>query len=151
MSVLVDTNLLLYASLQDVPEHAASRRWLTKVLADPEASVALCWPVLYALVRLLSSRAVMGAAALSVPHAWSVAEAFRRQPGARLLDAGPRHAALVSALATTPGLTSRDVPDLYLAALAVENGLVLATHDRGFARFSMVRWTDPLTGESSPI
>ena len=113
--------------------------------------MALCWSVLYALVRLLSSRGVMGEAALSVPHAWSVAEAFRRQPGTRLLEAGPRHAALVSTLATTPGLASRDVSDLTLAVLAVENGLVLATHDRGFAPFAMLRWSDPITGEPSRV
>lgn len=41
------------------------------------------------------------------------------------------------------------VPDLYLAALALEHGLAVATHDRGFARFTMLRWIDPVTNESS--
>ena len=148
MSVLVDAKLLLYALLEDVPEHEPARDWLLQTLDDPDSSVALSGPVLYAVARLLSSRAVMGAA-LGVPLAWSMADAFRRQPAVRMLDPGPRHATLVSTLAATPGLTSRDVPDLHLAALAVENGLVLATHDRGFARFGMLRWLDPITGDSS--
>ena len=149
MSVLVDANLLLYALLEDVPEHEPARDWLLQTLDDPDSSVALSWPVLYAVARLLSSRAVMGDAALGVPLAWSMAAGFRRQPAVRMLDPGPRHATLVSTLAATPGLASRDVPDLHLAALAVENGLVLATHDRGFARFGMLRWLDPITGDSS--
>lgn len=151
MSVLVDTNILVYAALQEVPEHGRARAWLTDVLSDDNSTIALCWPILYSLARLLSSRAVMGDAALSVPNAWSVAEAYRTQPGVRLVSAGPRHPALVSTLARTPGLISRDVPDFYLAALALENGLAVATHDRGFARFSMLRWIDPVTGESSPV
>jgi predicted nucleic acid-binding protein len=66
-----------------------------------------------------------------------------------MVSEGPRHADLVATLATTPGLTARDVPDLELAALAIENGLAVATHDRGFARFTQLRWLDPITGESS--
>lgn len=150
MSVLVDVNILLYACLPDVPEHERARTWLTSTLGDPDTTVGLCWPVLFSLTRLLSSRAIMGDAAIGVPRAWSVAEAFRTQPGARLVGEGPRHAELVTTLARTPGLAARDVPDLHLAALAIENGLAVVTHDRGFARFSMLSWVDPITGESSP-
>ncbi len=45
----------------------------------------------------------------------------------------------------TPGLSSNDVPDVQLAALAVEHGLTLCSHDRGFARFERLAWLDPLT------
>ena len=41
-------------------------------------------------------------------------------------------------------VSSNDVPDVYHAALAIERGLTLATHDHGFARFAGLRWTDPL-------
>ncbi|MEX0659093.1 MAG: hypothetical protein WD080_08165 [Egibacteraceae bacterium] len=47
-------------------------------------------------------------------------------------------------LVATPGLTSNDVPDVQLAALAIEHGLTLCTHDHGFARFARLSWTDPL-------
>ena len=43
-----------------------------------------------------------------------------------------------------PGLRSEGVPDIELAALALEHGLVLASHDRGFARFPGLRYIDPL-------
>jgi predicted nucleic acid-binding protein len=36
------------------------------------------------------------------------------------------------------------VPDAQLAAPAIEHGLILATHDRGFARFEGLRWELPL-------
>ena len=149
MSVLVDTNILLYAALPDVPEHQRARTWLTSTLSDPDATVGLCWPVLVSLARLLCSRAIMGDAAISVPRAWAVAEAFRAHPGTRMVGEGPRHADLLTTLATTPGLTARDVPDLQIAALAIENGLAVITHDSGFTRFAMLSWIDPITAESS--
>jgi len=35
---------------------------------------------------------------------------------------------------------------LEIAALAIEHGLVLASHDHGFRRFSGLRFVDALTG-----
>jgi predicted nucleic acid-binding protein len=40
-----------------------------------------------------------------------------------------------------------DIPDAYLAALALEKGTELITADRGFARFPGLRWTHPLDGK----
>jgi len=56
------------------------------------------------------------------------------------------HAGIAAELAETPGLRSDDVPDLEIAALAIEHGLVLASHDHGFRRFSRLRVVDPLMG-----
>ena len=52
---------------------------------------------------------------------------------------------IAAELAQTPGLRSDDVPDIEIAALAIEHGLVLASHDHGFRRFSGLRVVDPLT------
>lgn len=57
---------------------------------------------------------------------------------------GQNHQAIAAELAATPGLRSDDVPDLELAALAIEHGLVLASHDHGFRRFASLRSFDPL-------
>lgn len=37
------------------------------------------------------------------------------------------------------------IPDAHLAALAIEYGLVLQTTDRDFARFSGLRWENPIS------
>jgi predicted nucleic acid-binding protein len=42
----VDTNVLIYATFVDLPEHQRAR------LADGDGTVALCWPVVYAFLRL---------------------------------------------------------------------------------------------------
>jgi uncharacterized protein len=144
---LVDTNLLIYAAFRDAPEHQQARTWLERQLTQSDAGVVLCWPVLYAFVRLITSARVFGQHALSVKEGWAVAEAHLQQPGVRVVSAGAGHQAIALELAQTPGLRSDDVPDIEIAALAIEHGLVLASHDHGFRRFAGVRVIDPLTDE----
>lgn len=141
---LVDTNLLVYATFADAPEHERARAWLEARLGDSEGTVALCWPVLYAFVRLVTSPRVFGPHAVGVREGWGVARALLDQPAARVVVAGESHAAIAAELAVTPGLRSDDVPDIEIAALAIEHGLVLASHDRGFRRFTGLRTVDPL-------
>ncbi len=142
---LVDTNLLVYATFADAPEHESVRSWLEGRLGEGEGTVALCWPVVYALVRLITSPRVFGERAVTVREGWGVAAAYLQQPAVRLVTDGTGHAAIATELARTPGLRSDDVPDIEIAALAIEHGLVLATHDHGFRRFSGLRCFDPLT------
>ncbi len=142
--MLVDAGLLVYATFADAPEHERAREWLESRLAEGEGSVALCWPVLYAFVRLVASPRVLGPHAISVRRAWSVAAAHLAQPAVRIVAPGRGHAAIAQELAHTPGLRSDDVPDIELAALAIEHGLVLASRDRGFRRFTQLRVLDPL-------
>lgn len=143
---LVDTNLLVYATFEDAVEHEAARAWLAGELDEPDGSIELCWPVLYAFLRLVTSARVFGARAVTVARGWETVAAFLAQPAARVVSAGPGHRAIAAELARTPGLRSDDVPDIEIAALAIEHGLMLATHDRGFGRFTGLRWHDPLTG-----
>jgi uncharacterized protein len=146
---LVDTNLLVYATFKDAPEHHRTRVWLEERLADGEGTVVLCWPVVYALLRLITSARVLGQHAVAVKAGWALVAAYLRQPAVRLVVAGAGHREIASELAGTPGLRSDDVPDIEIAALAIEHGLVLASHDHGFRRFSGLRFLDPLTSQAT--
>ena len=143
---LVDSNLLVYATFADAPEHDRARGWLEARLGEGEGTVALCWPVVYAFLRLITSARVFGPHAVTVRDGWAVAAAYLSQPAVRVVTAGAGHTAIAAELAGTPGLRSEDVPDIEVAALAIEHGLVLASHDHGFRRFSRLRVVDPLVG-----
>jgi uncharacterized protein len=147
--MLVDTNLLIYATFAGAPEHDRARGWLEERLAEGEGTVALCWPVVYAFLRLITSARVFGGNALTVRDGWGVAAAYLEQPAVRLVAAGAGHTAIAAELADTPGLRSDDVSDIEIAALAIEHGLVLASHDHGFRRFSGLRVVDPLTSDKT--
>lgn len=129
-------------------QHDVARRWLTARYEDPDELVGLCWPVLYSFARLLTSRRVMRDDAVPLVGAWEAAAQFLHQENARLVEPGETHLGIARDLIRTPGLTSNDVPDVQIAALAIEHGLTLCTHDRGFARFDRLSWTDPLNEES---
>jgi toxin-antitoxin system PIN domain toxin len=55
-----------------------------------------------------------------------------------------RHANLLDQLLALPGVHANLVPDAHLAALALEHGLTLCSTDGGFARFTTLRWQNPL-------
>lgn len=145
--MLVDTNLLVYATFADAPEHERAREWLEERLVEQEGTVALCWPAVSAFLRLVTSPRVFGRHAVTVKEGWAAASAYLAQPAVRLVTPGPGHAAIAAELAETPGLRSDDVPDIEIAALAIEHGLVLASHDHGFRRFSRLRTVDPLAAD----
>ncbi len=146
---LVDTNLLIYATFADAPEHKRAREWLEARLGEGEGTIALCWTVIYSFVRLITSARVFGPYAVAVRDGWAVAATYLEQPAVRLVTAGAGHMAVAAELAATPGLRSDDVPDVEIAALAIEHGLVLASHDHGFRRFSRLRVIDPLADSSA--
>lgn len=127
------------------PEHQRARAWLQHELTATSGGVALCWPVLYSMLRLITNSRAFGAAALTVAQGWAGVSQLLAQPAVRVISAGARHSVIAEELARTPGLRSDDVPDLEIAALAIEHGLTLATRDHGFRRFARLGIVDPLT------
>ena len=57
---------------------------------------------------------------------------------------GDRHREILGSLLRR-GVSANLVPDAHLAALAIEHGLTLCSTDGDFARFSGLRWQNPLT------
>ena len=68
-------------------------------------------------------------------HALAFAEQMRHQPTAVIVAPGPRHWSIVTRLCDETGARGRDIPDIFLAALAIEHGCELVTADKGFTRF----------------
>lgn len=140
--ILVDANLLVYAHVAEFAQHERAREWLEEQLGGTRR-VGLAWSSLLAFVRLVSNPRVFPEAE-SIPDAWAQA--------ARWLDARPawtpeptdRHRDVLGECLSVTGLAAKDVPDAYLAALALQHGLRLATSDSGFARFPGLTWFDPL-------
>jgi predicted nucleic acid-binding protein len=60
-------------------------------------------------------------------------------------QATERHAAVLGDLLAKAGAEANLVPDAHLAALAIEHGLTLCSTDGDLARFSKLRWLNPLT------
>jgi uncharacterized protein len=140
--ILVDANLLVYAVNPSSPEHARARGWLDGCLGG-DARVGLPWESLLAFVRLFTNRRLF-ARATSVTDAWRTVEGWLASEVAFVPLPTARHAEVLGALLATRGLGANDVHDAHLAALAIEHGLTLCSADAGFARFTGLRWKNPL-------
>lgn len=140
--ILIDANLLLYAANRAAPEHERARQWLDERL-NGSAAVGLPWPSLLAFVRLASNPVVVRHPA-SPAEAWRQVEEWLTCAPVWTPVPGDAHRELVAGFLKARWMTSRLVPDAHLAALAIEHGLTLQSTDGDFARFSGLKWENPL-------
>ena len=140
--ILIDANLLLYAYDPQSEHHAASKAWLESTLSGSEL-VRIAWLTLWAFLRITTSPRVYERP-LSIAEAEDAISSWLAQPVAGTLEPGERHWEILQRLAKDGQATGTLVMDAALAALAVEHGATLCTTDRDFARFSELRWTNPI-------
>lgn len=139
--ILVDVNLLLYATMDSLPEHGTAHRWLEEKL-NGVAGVGLPWASLLGFVRLASNPRVFRRP-MPVETAWEYVEEWLALPNVFVPEPAERYPEILAALIPEAGKPEL-VPDAHLAALAMEYGLTLQSSDRDFARFSGLRWENPL-------
>jgi toxin-antitoxin system PIN domain toxin len=140
--ILVDTNLLIYATDADSPQHARARAWLQERLSST-TPLGLAWLVILAYVRITTRPGIMRRPqspeqALGSVHDWLA------QPYVSLVTPGEHHWPLLRNLLTTTGTAGNLVPDAHLAALAIEHGCALYSADHDFKRFPGVEHVNPL-------
>jgi toxin-antitoxin system PIN domain toxin len=141
--IILDANILVYASNIDAPEHRAAQRWLENLISSTEI-IGLPWVTIWALLRISTNQRIR-ANPLSTRQAFSLISEWLEQPGIVLIQAGPRHFEILERLVAQYGVAGTLVTDAVLAALAIENGASLASTDRDFSRFSELKWINPLT------
>jgi len=78
-------------------------------------------------------------------EAWNHVLDWLAAPAAWVPVPTERHAEILGGLLAQPGVHGNLVTDAHLAALAIEHGLTLCSTDGDFARFSGLRWLNPLT------
>ena len=140
--ILLDANILLYAYNADSPQQEAAARWLEELLGGTEV-IGLPWTTLWAFLRICTNPRVWPNPK-SAPEAFQIVREWLAQPGVILVHPGLRHAELLERFVTEHRAAGPLVSDAALAALAFENGAVLASTDRDFSRFAGLRWVNPL-------
>jgi toxin-antitoxin system PIN domain toxin len=140
--ILLDVNLLVYAFSGSVPEHEAANDWLDRQLSSG-TQIALPWESTMGFVRLVTNGRVYEHPS-TVKDAWQQVEGWLAEPNVWIPTPTPQHAQVVGELIRSRTFSSKDLPDIQLAALAISHGLKLASHDQGFARFEGLRWIDPI-------
>ena len=140
--ILVDANLLIYASVDSFPQHARARQWLDERL-NGQAPVGLPWTSLLAYLRICTNPRVFQKPA-PVADGWRQVLGWLGCERAWIPQPTERHREILGGLLAAPGVQANLVPDAHFAALAVEHGLILCSSDGDFARFPGLRWENPL-------
>jgi uncharacterized protein len=139
---LLDLNLLLYAIDSDASAHERARIWLEEILSGTEA-IGFAWTVLLGFARLSTNPRIYERP-LTSREALDLIDDWLAQPVAKVVEPTVRHATILRELLEPLGIGGNLVSDAHLAALAIEHGAELCSRDNDFARFSGVRWVDPL-------
>jgi toxin-antitoxin system PIN domain toxin len=139
--LIVDANVLLYATNQASAQHDRARGWLDGALNGDEV-VGFSWQVILAFLRLATHPAVF-ARPLEVRNAVASIRAWLGQPVAIVVEPTDRHIDLLAGLLTESGAAGNLVSDAHLAALALEHDAALVSFDADFARFQGVEWRRP--------
>jgi len=140
--ITVDANLLLYAYDQGSQKHQAGRDWWEWTLSS-EPQVGLPWLTVIAFLRIATNpravqRPVPADKALALVREW-----YERD-NVYPVQAGSRHLEILAPLVMEGQVRGPLMTDAHLAALTIEQGATLATHDKDFLRFPRLKVVFPL-------
>jgi len=140
--MLIDVNLLLYATITGMPEHDRAVAWLETQL-NGDRRIALPWESITGFLRLATNPRV-ASPPLDPTDAWAVVQGWLARPNVWTPTPTDTHGRVLGDLLTRYRPTGKRIPDAHLAALAIEHGLEICSADTDFARFTEVRWINPL-------
>lgn len=140
--ILVDANILLYAYNSSSVRHGAAKAWWEERLSSPEP-VLLNWWTLQAFLRLATHPRVFPRP-YSPAEAAGIVSAWLARPMVSIAAPSPRFWSVAAPLLQDANARGNLVNDAMLAALALEQGVPIATTDQDFRRFGAVTLSNPL-------
>jgi uncharacterized protein len=140
--ILCDANLLLYAYNVDAADHTKVKEWLEGELSSPSL-FCFSWQTITAFIRISTNHRAFSHP-LSIEEAIAIVSSWLDRPQCRVLAETEQHWAIFAGLLAKEKAVGPLVMDAHLAALAIEHGMMLATTDRDFARFSNLKIVNPL-------
>ena len=140
--MILDVNVLLYATHSSSPHHHDSAAWLEAALVG-DRRVGIPWQTVGAFVRIATHARVMERP-LTTAQAWAAVDSWFAVPVVWMPPATERTARILKSLMLDHHLGSSMTTDAQLAALAIEHGVAVVSADTDFARFPGLTWINPL-------
>ncbi|MBP8181049.1 MAG: type II toxin-antitoxin system VapC family toxin [Acidimicrobiia bacterium] len=137
----VDVNVLVDAHRPESTKHPQVSMWLERARRGREP-LGLPSVVASGFIRIVTHPRVFKEPS-PVEVALSFVDGLLASPAVVPVMIGDRHWAIFRDLCSRYTLTGNDIPDAYLAALAIEQGATWVTSDRGFERFPSLRVEHP--------
>jgi uncharacterized protein len=140
--MLLDANVLLYSIDRSSAHHGPCADWVRSAFAGPRR-IAMPWQTIGAFLRIATHPRVFSRP-LSSKEAWSHVDMWLTAPNCWIPEATERTARILGELINQLDVRGNVVTDAQLAALAIEHGVPVVSVDSDFARFSDIRWVNPL-------
>jgi len=143
MSVVIDTNLLIYAVHASAPQHELARNYIES--QRQQGGFCVTWSILYEWLRVVTHPRVF-----SRPLSPAIARSFvldlADDPRVDILRHTPNHARfLKEVLDMAPPLRGNLLHDAHIAAAMREHGIhTIATADQHFRLFPFLQIVNPL-------
>jgi len=139
---VLDANLIIYAYTRSAPQHKEASSWMARIYSEDDL-VGLPRISLLAFLRIVTNPRL---ASVAIPTEVAVArvDTLLAHPKSVVLEAGTKHWAIFKDLVDSAGIFGPSMTDAHLAALAIEHGSTLCSHDEGFRRFAGLKFENPL-------
>lgn len=141
--IAVDTNILVYAHREELPQHAAALAAL-RGLVESGRPWAIPWPCVHELWGLATNRRVF-VDPVPPERGADLLREILALPGLVTLAESRRHGEILLALANASPISGGRVHDAKIAAICLGHGVdELWTADRDFSAFPSLRTRNPM-------
>lgn len=134
--------MLVYAHRPEAPKHAQHLDWLDEARGGPEP-LGLADAVASGFLRVVTHPRIFQQPT-PIDVALEFLDRLIASPATVRVAPGERHWAIFTSLCQRLQAKGNQVPDAFLAAIAIEQGATWVSSDRGFAGFPDLRWSHPL-------
>jgi len=143
MDYLLDSNVLLYAKMDSMPEHKIISKWLEEIVSNQNNTVGICETSLLSFLRIATNEKVFQPV-LPTREAETFIGSFLGCANVNLLHPSANHFLEVIKLMNKLNLRGNLVMDVHLAVLALTTGATLATRDKDFTKIPYLKIFNPL-------
>lgn len=140
--MLIDANLLLFAVHVESPFHVKARAWLNDRLSG-DRQIGIPWLSVGAFMRVITNPRIVRQP-LDPTEAWKRVEEWLDNDLVWTPAPTQHHAKILGDLIKHHHPRGNLITDAQLAVLAIEHGLEVCSADTDFARFTEIRWHNPL-------
>lgn len=145
MNYLLDSNILLYAKMDLMPEHKVVSKWLEETVSDRNNAISICETSILSFLRISTNEKVFQPT-LPTNDAAQFIDSFLKCPNVNLLLTSASHYLEVIKLMEKLSLQGNLVMDVHLAVLALTTGATLVTRDKDFTKIPYLKTFNPIRG-----
>lgn len=143
MNYLLDSNILLYAKMDAMPEHEVVARWLEGAVSDQNNTVNICETSVLSFLRIATNRKVFNPT-LPGSEAEKFIDSLFNCTNVNLLRTSSAHFREVIRVMDRSRSYGNMAMDAHLAVLAMSIGATLVTRDSDFKKIPYLKTFNPL-------